>query len=216
MNKFKILIYTILLSSCSNFFSGGFTLNSANYSLDYLTFNKKLDYNNKTYLLNETNFNNSKLANGSNLEQVTSFFKNKLKNNVTLKTKFRDADGKYVLPFHLQYEISKEQLQLLSKQTDFDYIILSKISYLEFLNRDSLPNNRLRLTNTKAGAISSIKIIDIKKKEVFLEMSCTGDVYIRDNVNMYTGIREFQPIPIHKDSYSLGEKSMKKLLKKIK
>jgi len=33
---------------------------------------------------------------------------------------------------------------------------------------------------------------------------------------MDSGIRELQPITIHKDSYALGEKAMKKLLKKIK
>lgn len=76
--------------------------------------------------------------------------------------------------------------------------------------------NKKRLSSSKAGAISFLKIFDIKNNQIFIEMSCTAEVTINAARDMYSGIREFQPIAIHKKSYELGDKSMKKLLKRIK
>lgn len=214
----KILFLSCFaLLSCSALLPGGLTFNPANYSYNYETFNKTLDYNDKTYLLNKTNFSNEKFISGSNLDDVAAFFYKKLANNVFLKTAYKNKKGKFLIPFNLNYEIEKEHIDFLSENTNLDYIILSKISYLENLNIDSLSkNNKLRFYDANAGAISSIKIIDIKKNEVFLEVSCAAYLNIREERDLYTGVKEFQPKAIHKNSYSLGEKAMKKLLKKIK
>ena len=47
-------------------------------------------------------------------------------------------------------------------------------------------------------------------------MNCKGEISIQENKDMQTGELRLQPVSIHKNSYSLGEKTMKKLLKKIK
>jgi hypothetical protein len=67
----------------------------------------------------------------------------------------------------------------------------------------------------KAGAVSFIKIVDVKNGEIVLEMNCTGKVSKPDDRDFDTGAIQYK-LNIHKDSYSLGEKTMKKLLKKIK
>lgn len=216
MKKFLVLL-CIILTSCSAFLPGGITFNPANYGYNYETFNKRLDYNNKSYILNTTNFSNQKFSLGSNLDYVHTFFEEKLAKNLFLKTNYKDNSGKYLIPFNISYEIEKDHIKFLSENTSLDFIILSKISYLQNLDINSLSkNNKLRFYDADAGAIASIKIVDIKNNETFLEMSCSAYLSIREARDMYTGVREFQPKAIHKDSYALGEKAMKKLLKKIK
>ena len=205
------------LTSCSSILSGGISFNGANYNYDYYVYNKKLDNNQASYLLNPTNYSNSNFSTGSYLNSVVRFFKEKLKNNVTLKKNYKDDKGKLVIPFPINFDITDEQVGFLKENTKLDYIILTKIVYLNEMNNVSLSNQNVkRLQTATAGAISFIKILDIKTNIALIEMSCTGDVTINEARNIETGIREFQPKAIHKESYSLGEKTMKKLLRKIK
>lgn len=147
---------------------------------------------------------------------MTQFFQDELKENVIQKNHCNN-DGKLVIPFLINYDITAENVQFLKQYTDFDYIILTKIQYLEELDKMALTSlNKKRLSSSKAGAISFLKIFDIKNNQIFIEMSCTAEVTINAARDMYSGIREFQPIAIHKKSYELGDKSMKKLLKRIK
>ena len=82
--------------------------------------------------------------------------------------------------------------------------------------------NRKRLFSAAVGAISFIKIYDIKKNNILLEMSCTGGVTITEDQFKEYNTRnphfaaEIEPIPIHRNSLSLGKKTMKKLINKIK
>ncbi len=109
-------------------------------------------------------------------------------------------------------------LCLFFKQnTNLDYLILSKISFLEdFKNGGLTKANRKLLIGSEAGAISFIKILDIKKNEVFLELNCVGTIRLQEERDFYTNEIKLQPTLFHKDFYELGEKAMKKLLKKIK
>ena len=134
-----------------------------------------------------------------------------------LEKNYKDDKGKLVIPFPINFDITDEQVGFLKENTKLDYIILTKIVYLNEMNNVSLSNQNVkRLQTATAGAISFIKILDIKTNIALIEMSCTGDVTINEARNIETGIREFQPKAIHKESYSLGEKTMKKLLRKIK
>jgi hypothetical protein len=49
-----------------------------------------------------------------------------------------------------------------------------------------------------------------------MEMSCSGYLSSNEVKDMQTGELKLQPFAIHKDSEALEEKTMKKLLKKIK
>ncbi|TXD59437.1 hypothetical protein ES044_09865 [Polaribacter sp. IC066] len=137
--KFRILIICcFFLSSCSVFYPGGITFNGANYNYDYYAFNEKLDYSEVSYLLNPTNFSGSKFSNGSNLENVVEFFQKKLGKKVTLKKNFKDKNGKLKIPFLINFDITDEEVRFLKSNTKLDYIILSKISYLNELDHTSL------------------------------------------------------------------------------
>lgn len=215
--KKLLIIAVFFLTSCSSLLSGGFTFNRANYNYDYYVYNKKLDNSDVHYVLNPTNYSNSNLGEGSYLKSVVDFFNDKLKNKITLKNKYKDENGKIVIPFSINFDITNEQVQFLKENTNLDYIILSKIVYLNEMNTASLSSlNIKRLQTASDGAISFIKVLDIKTNIALIEMSCAADVTINEARNIQTGVREFQPQTIHKDSYSLGDKTMKKLLKKIK
>jgi hypothetical protein len=89
--------------------------------------------------------------------------------------------------------------------------------YLNNLKEVSFPkNSKGRFNDSKSGAMSFIKIVDIKSNTVLLEMNCIGEVSVSENRDLATGEGKLQPKAIYKDSYALGEKTMKKLLKKIK
>ena len=217
MRKIHIIIVCLFLSSCSVLFPEGITFNLANYNYNYLTFNKRLAHNNESYLLFPTSFSESDFTNSGNLEYVINSFKDKLDNNVTLKKDFKNKDGKLIIPFMSGYEITDKEITFLKENTDIDYVILTKMLYLKDLNDADFPkNSKGRFNDSKAGSMSFVKIIDLKNGGVLLDMNCKGEVSIPENKDMQTGELRPQPVSFHKNSYSLGEKTMKKLLKKIK
>ncbi|WP_445748353.1 hypothetical protein [Polaribacter sp.] len=176
-----------------------------------------MDRNNRKYLLNPTNVDKSNFSDGIYFPFVVDFFHDKLKSNVVRVNGYKNTEGKVIIPFPISYDIDQEEIKFLKSNTSIDYIILSKIEYLENIDKNNLTAlNKKRLYSAKVGAISFLKILDIKNNQVLIEMTCTADININENIDMDSGIRELQPITIHKNSYVLGEKAMKKLLKKIK
>jgi hypothetical protein len=206
----------LFFTSCSILFPDGVAFKIPDYNVSYQTFNKRLDYNDKKYLLNPTQFGETNFNNSSNLEVVVQFFENKLGDNVTLKKDFKDNNDRLLIPFSINYDLSKDHIDYLHKNTNLNYIILSKILYLNDIENKPLSNiHKKKMYYAKAGAVSFIKIVDVKNGEIVLEMNCTGKVSKPDDRDFDTGAIQYK-LNIHKDSYSLGEKTMKKLLKKIK
>ncbi|TXD47294.1 hypothetical protein [Polaribacter sp. IC073] len=216
--RYKYLIISFLfLTSCSVFFPEGITFNPANYSYNYQTFNKRLVYNNERYLLFPTSFSDSDFNNSGNLEYVINYFKDKLGNNLTLKKDFKNKEGKLIIPFLSGYDITAKEIEFLKENTTLDYVILTKTLYLKDLNDVDFPkNSKGRFYDSVSGAMSFVKIIDLKNGGILLEMNCKGEISTPENKDMYTGEIRPKPASIHTDSYNLGEKTMKKLLKKIK
>jgi hypothetical protein len=163
LRKIYILFICLFLSSCSILFPEGITFNPANYNYNYLTFNKRLDYNNESYLLFPTSFGDSDFNNIGNLNYVVDFFKEKLGNKISLKKDYKDDNGKLIIPFISGYNITDEEILFLKENTDLKYLILSKILYLKNLKDVSFPgNSKGRLNDSKSGAMSFIKIVDTR------------------------------------------------------
>lgn len=212
--RFLVLFCFLFLTSCS-----WFSYNFPDYNYDFYNPNKRINEN-KTYLLNTTSFFTSKGINQQYEETISNYFKKKLNQNLKLKNQLKDNQNKYVLPFDIPYDIKEGDIDLLLERTNLDFIILSKIEYLEFLDKQNLSqNNKSRLFSALSGSIASIKIIDLKNREVVLEMSCTASIsdtkshFSDEEVHQLTDLNR---IPIHNNSFSLSEKAMKKLLRKIK
>lgn len=215
---FLILIISLICFSCANRNGHLISFNLPDYNYDYKILNKSIDKN-KTYYLASTIYYES-FPKRNNNESVRKYFKGKLKNNLIIENQLKDKEGKLVLLNQLDYDVTKNNLNVLSDRIVVDFIILSKIEYLEFLDKSNLSkNNNARLISALAGAIASIKIIDVNNNEVVLEMSCTASVN-DSKYHFEEAIDNQGPViettPVYKQSFSLGEKAMKKLLKKIK
>ena len=100
--KYRVLIISCLFfSSCSVFYPEGIVFSLPNYNYNYRTFNKKLDYNDKNYLLNPTSFDKSNFKNGYYLKNIVKFFKDKLGDNVIKNKDYKDSEGKLIIPFNI-------------------------------------------------------------------------------------------------------------------
>ncbi|MGB0892015.1 MAG: hypothetical protein ACPGUU_06650 [Flavobacteriaceae bacterium] len=198
------------------------SLQVPNYHYNYATFNKGLDYNGKKYLLNPTNYKTNELSKGTYSSTITKFFKKKLGRNLYENLEVKDDNGKILIPFDFNYEITDSQFAFLKQNTDLDYIILTKMLSLEHAKNEklnSVDERRFKLART--GGISFIKIIDIKTKSVLIEVSCSAVVILNRNMQEDLETENHNRIPkqqfsIYKSSKKLREKTMKKLLKKIK
>jgi hypothetical protein len=173
-------------------------------------------------LLNPVNFKSNELSKGAYLQIITKFFKNKFGDNLYKNRAYRDSEGRLKIPFDFNYEITDSQIAFLKQNTDLDYIILTKTLSLEQAKREKLNSvDKRHFQLASSGGISFIKIIDIKTNSTLLEMSCSATIIISNNrmseletENQSIQIRQL--FTIYKSSKKLKEKSMKKLLKKIK
>ena len=192
------------------------------YHYYYDTFSKDLDYDDKKYLLNPVNFKSNELSRGTYSPIVTKFFKKKLGDNLFKNLEYRDNKGRLKIPFDFNYEITDSQVAFLKQNTDLDYIILTKTLDIKQAKREKLNSvDKKRFQLARTGGISFIKIIDIKTNNVLLEMSCSATVIITKKMMLELEAENHvmppnQPFSIYKSSKKLREKSMKKLLKKIK
>lgn len=216
-NNYLLFLCFIVFTSCSVVPS----FQAPSYHYNYAAFNKGLDYDGKKYLLNLTNNKTNELSKGVYLPIITKFFKKKLGRNLYKNLDVKDVDGKLLIPFHFNYEITDSQLNFLKQNTDLDYIILTKTLSLENAKKqklNSVDERRFKLART--GGISFIKILDIKTKSVFIEMSCSATVILNSNIKEgfeaenqnRVSKKEFS---IYKSSKKLKDKSIKMLLKKI-
>ena len=211
-------ILIILFTSCSVIPS----FQAPSYHYNYVTFNKGLNYDGKKYLLNPTNYKKNELSKGIYSPFITKFFKKKLGGNLYKNIEVKDTNGKLLIPFDFNYEITDSQLAFLKQNTDIDYIILTKKLSLENAKNEKLNNVDERLFKlAKTGGISFIKIIDIKTKSTFIELSCSATVIVNRNMLVDLEVENSKRAPkqqfsIYKSSKKLREKTMKKLLNKIK
>lgn len=144
------------------------------------------------------------------------FFKKNLGDNVTLKKDLKDADNKLLISFLIAYDISNERLDFRSEITDLDYIIRTKTLDLSAAkNKLSSNVQKKEWYRSSAGVVSFVKIIDVKNGEILVEMNCMGSVSNRKDTDIFTG-EEQNRIYLYRSSKTLVEKTMKKLLKKIK
>jgi len=208
--KYFLLIF-LVLTSCSILYPEGVSFNRPNYNHEYKTFVKKLDFKKGAYLLAPTSFHKSNRT--ENIDDIHDFFKSKLGDRLMLTDDLRDESGKKIILIKVDYDTALDHIDFFSKISDYQYLILTKITYLKDdrgLNVDERHRKPKPLNSkTRTGAKSSILVLDLENKSVFLEMDFSGHVSISDKeddgiANIYSG------------SYSLGRKTMKKLLKKIK
>ena len=142
LKKSVLLLSILLLSSCAIIFPKVFQRKPANFSLDNLWFNTQLDYHKSArYLLNTTQLRNKAISGDDYNEQLLNFVSKKLGNNVFTKGSYKTKGDKIIIPFTIEYDLTKENIELLQKTSDLDYIILSKVLTPDFINKSNDPQS---------------------------------------------------------------------------
>lgn len=220
MKKIIIFFSILVFSSCSILFPRHFERKPANFMVENLWFTSKLDYNkNVKYLLNPTQFNYVAKSSDAYHPQLVDFFSEELKKNTYSKESYKDADGKIIIPFTLDYDLSKEYIENLQKTTDLDYIILSKILSADQINNPNVPQYK-HLTyrsNVLAGSVVFFKVYDLKNKTIAIEISCKSSVYDDPDFDFNTNQYEDNTkIATYKSESQLIKKCFKRIFRKIK
>ncbi|WP_343329534.1 hypothetical protein [Polaribacter staleyi] len=219
MKKSIVILCTLLLSSCTIIFPKVFQRKPANFSLENLWFNTQLDYHkNARYLLNTTQLSYNAFRSDAYNEQLLNFISKKLGNNTITRETYKTADGKIIIPFKIEYDLTKENIELLQKTTDLDYVILSKILTPDLINKSKDPQyDSLKYrSGVLAGSVVFFKIFDIKNNNVLIEMSCKSSVYDDEQFNFDTNSYEKDTrISTYKSEDQLIKKSFKRIFSRI-
>lgn len=220
MKKIAIFSVVFIFSSCSVLFPKVFERKPANFMIQNLWFTSKLDDNkNVKYLLNPTQHDYFAKSSDKYHQQLVDFFSNEMKNNTYSKETYKNAEGKIIIPFVLDYDLSKEYLENLKKTTDLDYVILSKILTASQINNPNYPqyNDLKYRSNLLAGSVVFFKIYDLKNNTIAMELNCKSSVYDDSNFNFNTNQYENDGrVATHNSEDQLVKKCFKRILSKIK
>lgn len=220
MKKIVILFCILLFSSCSILFPNYFARKPANFLVQDLWFASTLNYNkNVKYLLNTTQLNYSAKSSDDYHPQLVDFFSVELKNNFYSKENYKNADGKIIIPFTLDYDLSKEFIENLNKTTDLDYIVLSKIlSAVQINNPNFSQYKDLKYrSNLLAGSVVFFKVYDVKNKTIAMELNCKSAVYDDPDFNFDTNEYEDNiRVSTYKSENQLIKKCFKRIFRRIK
>ena len=218
--KARFLIVTLIFSSCTVLFPETFVRKPAHFNLEKLWFNIQLDYNKTaSYLINTTQTDYNAKSNDEYSQQLVGFFTEKLRGNLFLKSDYKTADNKIIIPFLIDYDLSKENIELLKKATTLDYIILSKIVSINKVNNAT--NTQLAKLqygqDVLAGSVVFLKVFDIKNNSILIEMRCQATITDVRNYNFNTNSYETDTrIATYMGNDQLLKRAFKKILKKIK
>jgi len=195
------------------FFPNIFQRKSANFSFENLWFNTQLDYNKRaSYLLNTTQLNYNAMSSDNYNVQLLHFFSKKIGANTFTRENYKTSNDKIIIPLAIEYDLTKENIELLQKTTDLDYIILSKILSPDLINnyKDPKYDSLKYRSGILAGSVVFLKIFDIRNNKVLIEMRCKSYVYNDESFNFDTNSYE-------KDTrisiYTSEEQLIKRVLK---
>ena len=208
MKNIILLMLLFLFLSCALLFPDGIALNPTTYRYEYLTIGKTIDYTQGKFIIAPTTFKKNKK--GIELDCIFDFFKLKLKDNVTKTRYIKDSNGREKFPFNINYENGLENIDVLVALCEgYQFLVLTKTVYMHESRDIHAGSDYVLNSDTRAGAISYIKVLDLENKNVYFEMACSAHVNITQEEDRGLG-------NLYKNSYVLGEKTMLKILKKIR
>ncbi|WP_439132288.1 hypothetical protein [Polaribacter sp.] len=215
-----LLIIVLLFNNCTILFPSFFERKPANFTVQNLWFTSKLDNHKEVkYLINPTQLNYTAKSTDDYNAQLVTFFAGELKEKSYLKENYKDADGKIIIPFILDYDLSKEYKENLRKTTDLDYIVLTKILTANQINNQNYPQYKSLQyrSNVLAGSVVFFKVFDVKNNTIALELNCKSSVYDDPDFNFDTNqYDDNSKIATYKSENQLIKKCFKRILRRIK
>lgn len=210
--KLKVILTLFLtmslLNSCFSFL--GF--NEREYNYEYKSFAKKIDFSRGNWLLTpvtSTSYGiNEKVAN----DLLQEFLTSKLRNRLKISNKLKDQNNKYLFPFDLDFDNLKNNFSTIKELSKCDYLISSKIFYLDDTSdigvRQNHRTQNLKNSGYKSACKISFVVHDLKTEKEIFNLDCLGYVWVNDEID--GGFK------IYQKPKSASADVMKRIIKKIK
>ncbi len=208
----KIIFSFLLAFLCSSCFSSFFGVPSRLYNYEYKSFAKTIDYSKGNWLLIPISSTSYGFNEDASYALLKNFLYSKLDKRLKVSNELKDSNNKYVIPFDLEFDKINENFSDLRNLTNCDYVITSKISYLDdSYNIDVNENHKkgnLKKREYKSACKISLIAYDLKSEKEIFNLDCLGYIWISDNNE--------RAVSIYQTSKSASLGVMKKILKKIK
>jgi hypothetical protein len=203
------MVLATVTSSCS-FLISNTKFKSRNYDYEFYSFAKTIDFSKGKWLYTPTISSSFSKNDKASSEMLKEYLHSNLNDRFMEFRDLKDSNGKYMYPIEINFDNISENLNSLKTISEYDYIVTSKMFYLEDTDAIGIGkkhrNGKLKSSEYKSGCKGVLIIYDLKTgKEVF-NMACTGYIKIEDS---NTGINVYQA------SKSSSLKVMRKMIKKI-
>ncbi len=198
----------ILLNSCISFF--GFQ--KRNYNYQYKSFAKNIDLSRGNWLLTPISSTSFGINEDASYNLLKEFLTSKLGDRLKTSSKLKDKNNKYLIPFNIDFDNLKENISFLKKSSKCDYIISSKVYYLDDTRDIGMgqyrKNKNLKSNGYKSACKISIIAYDLKTEEEIFNLDCIGYIWIDDELD--------EGLKIYQTSKSASADVMTKIIKKLK
>lgn len=210
MKHKKILIVfasLFLISSCHiiNF-------RMRHYNHQYLSFAKKVDFSKGNWLVTPVSYTSVGYNEEFAERRLHTFLSSKLKDRLKTQYDAVDKNGKNVIPFEINFENAQENLTMIRKLTNFDFLISTKVYYLDDTDDIGVSKKHraynLKHSNYKSGCKVSFVVYDLKSEKSIFHLDYLGYIWIDKDDEV--------PVEIYERSRGASPKVMKRLLKKLK
>ena len=142
---------------------------------------------------------------------LKDYLTSKLGDRLKISNKLKDKDNKYLIPFNPDFDNSKENLGFLKKASKCDFLISSKIFYLDDTRDIGVEqyhkNKNLKSNSYKSACKISIIAYDLKTEEEIFNLDCLGYIWIDDKLD--------EGFKIYQTSKSASVDVMTKIIKKL-
>jgi hypothetical protein len=205
---FLLFSIIILLNSCISFF--GFQ--KRNYSYQYKSFAKNIDLSRGNWLLTPISSTSFGINEDASYNLLKEFLTSKLGNRLKISSKLKDKNNKYLMPFNINFDNLKENISFLKKSSKCDYIISSKVYYLDDTRDIGVgqyrKNKNLKSNGYKSACKISIIAYDLKTEEEIFNLDCLGYIWVDGELD--------EGLKIYQTSKSASADVMTKIIKKLK
>jgi hypothetical protein len=205
---FLLFSIIILLNSCISFF--GFQ--KRNYSYQYKSFAKNIDLSRGNWLLTPISSTSFGINEDASYNLLKEFLNSKLGDRLKISSKLKDKNNKYLMPFNINFDNLKENISYLKKSSKCDYIISSKVYYLDDTRDIGVgqyrKNKNLKSNGYKSACKISIIAYDLKTEEEIFNLDCLGYIWVDGELD--------EVLKIYQTSKSASADVMTKIIKKLK
>ena len=197
----------ILLNSCLSYLK----FPRRNYNYEYNSFARSIDFSRGNWLLMPISSTSFGINEDGSYNLLKEFLTSKLGSRLVISNELKDKNNKYLIPFNIDLGNLKENINFLKKSSKCDFLISSKIYYIDDtrnigVGRD-YKNKNLKGNGYKSACKISIIAYNLKTEEEIFNLDCLGYIWIDDELD--------EGLPIYQTSKSASYSVMTKIIRKL-